>query len=245
MGKNGTGKSTLLYLMSGLLRPDGGQILFKGMDVSRQSPKVLSDMYLLPEEFMLPSVRIKEFIRLNAPFYPRFSEEILRNCLRDFGLSADIHLGELSMGQKKKVHMCFALATNTSLLLLDEPTNGLDIPSKSQFRKVLASGMNDEKTIVISTHQVLDIDKILDHVVIIDGTELLLNQPINKVLEKLFFAEKEVNAPVDGALYIQPSMYGNSVIVPNVTGEESTLNLELLFNALLTEREKIQQLFNE
>ncbi len=245
LGKNGTGKSTLLYLMSGLLRPDGGQILFKGMDVSRQSPKVLSDMYLLPEEFMLPSVRIKEFIRLNAPFYPRFSEEILRNCLRDFGLSADIHLGELSMGQKKKVHMCFALATNTSLLLLDEPTNGLDIPSKSQFRKVLASGMNDEKTIVISTHQVLDIDKILDHVVIIDGTELLLNQPINKVLEKLFFAEKEVNAPVDGALYIQPSMYGNSVIVPNVTGEESTLNLELLFNALLTEREKIQQLFNE
>ena len=194
LGKNGTGKSTLLYLMSGLLRPDGGQILFKGMDVSRQSPKVLSDMYLLPEEFMLPSVRIKEFIRLNAPFYPRFSEEILRNCLRDFGLSADIHLGELSMGQKKKVHMCFALATNTSLLLLDEPTNGLDIPSKSQFRKVLASGMNDEKTIVISTHQVLDIDKILDHVVIIDGTELLLNQPINKVLEKLFFAEKEVNA---------------------------------------------------
>lgn len=245
LGKNGTGKSTLLYLMSGLLRPDGGQILFKGMDVSRQSPKVLSDMYLLPEEFMLPSVRIKEFIRLNAPFYPRFSEEILRNCLRDFGLSADIHLGELSMGQKKKVHMCFALATNTSLLLLDEPTNGLDIPSKSQFRKVLASGMNDEKTIVISTHQVLDIDKILDHVVIIDGTELLLNQPINKVLEKLFFAEKEVNAPVDGALYIQPSMYGNSVIVPNVTGEESTLNLELLFNALLTERETIQQLFNE
>ena len=109
----------------------------------------------------------------------------------------------------------------------------------------MASGMNDEKTIVISTHQVLDIDKILDHVVIIDGTELLLNQPINKVLEKLFFAEKEVNAPVDGALYIQPSMYGNSVIVPNVTGEESTLNLELLFNALLTEREKIQQLFNE
>ncbi len=245
LGKNGTGKSTLLYLMCGLLRPKKGSILFKGVDVWRHCPDLLSDMYLLPEEFMLPSLRLKEFVCLNAPFYPRFSDEILRSCLRDFNLDSDIHLGELSMGQKKKVRMSFALATNTRLLLMDEPTNGLDIPSKSQFRKVMATGMNDEKTVVISTHQVRDVDRILDHIIVIDEAELLLNQSVSKVMEKLFFAEQEVNAPANEALYMQPSVYGNSVILPNATGEDSVLNLEILFNALFEAREKIQRLFNE
>ena len=244
LGKNGTGKSTLLYLMAGLLRPQSGQILYKGVEVTKRYPETLQDMFLVPEEFALPNVSLKQYVQLNAPFYPHFSDELLKACLRDFDMNEDIHLGELSMGQKKKAFMCFALATNTSLLLMDEPSNGLDIPSKSQFRKVIASGMTDDKAVVISTHQVRDIDSLLDHVLIMDGSRLLLNESVASICDRLYFAEQGMNEPTDDALYVQPSVQGNSVILPNTYHEDSKLNLEVLFNATLAEREKIQQIFN-
>ena len=244
LGKNGTGKSTLLYLMAGLLRPQTGNVLYKGVDVKKRYPDTLQDMFLVPEEFALPNVSLKQYVKLNAPFYPNFSDELLNVCLRDFDMNVDIHLGELSMGQKKKAFMCFALATNTSLLMMDEPTNGLDIPSKSQFRKVIASGMSDDKAVIISTHQVRDIDSLLDHVLIMDGSKLLLNESVSTICEKLYFAEQGMNEPTEGALYVQPSVQGNSVILPNEYGEDSKLNLEVLFNAMLAERERMQQMFN-
>ena len=244
LGKNGTGKSTLLYLMAGLLRPQSGQVLYKGAEVTKRYPNILQDMFLVPEEFALPNVSLKQYVKLNAPFYPNFSDELLRSCLRDFDMNEDIHLGELSMGQKKKAFMCFALATNTSLLMMDEPSNGLDIPSKSQFRKVIASGMTDDKAVIISTHQVRDIDSLLDHVLIMEGSELLLNESVASICEKLYFAEQGMNEPTDDALYVQPSVQGNSVILPNTYGEESKMNLEVLFNAMLAERVKMQQMFN-
>ena len=244
LGKNGTGKSTLLYLMAGLLRPQTGNVLYKGVDVKKRYPDTLQDMFLVPEEFSLPNVSLKQYVKLNAPFYPNFSDELLNACLRDFDMNEDIHLGELSMGQKKKAFMCFALATNTSLLMMDEPTNGLDIPSKSQFRKVIASGMSDDKAVIISTHQVRDIDSLLDHVLIMDGSKLLLNESVSTICEKLYFAEQGINEPTEGALYVQPSVQGNSVILPNEYGEDSKMNLEVLFNAMLAERERMQQMFN-
>ena len=244
LGKNGTGKSTLLYLMAGMLRPQTGKVLYKGDDVLKRNPILLQDMFLVPEEFALPNVSLKQYVKLNAPFYPNFSDELLRNCLCDFDMNEDIHLGELSMGQKKKAFMCFALATNTSLLMMDEPSNGLDIPSKSQFRKVIASGMSDDKAVIISTHQVRDIDSLLDHVLIMDGSQLLLNESVASICEKLYFAEQGMNEPTDDALYVQPSVQGNSVILPNTYGEDSKLNLEVLFNAMLAERVKMQAMFN-
>ena len=244
LGKNGTGKSTLLYLMAGLLRPQTGKVYYKGVDVTLRKPTTLQDMFLVPEEFALPNVSMKQYVKLNAPFYPHFSDELLKACLRDFDMNEDIHLGELSMGQKKKAFMCFALATNTSLLMMDEPSNGLDIPSKSQFRKVIASGMTDDKAVIISTHQVRDIDSLLDHVLIMDGSELLLNESVATICEKLYFAEQGMNEPTDGALYVQPSVQGNSVILPNESYEESKMNLEVLFNAILAERVKMQSMFN-
>ena len=245
LGKNGTGKSTLLYLMTGLLRPQAGRVLYKGVDVSMRYPLTLQDMFLVPEEFALPSVSLKQYLCDGTPFYPNFSNELLSTCLRDFDMNEDIHLGELSMGQKKKAFMCFALATNTSLLVMDEPSNGLDIPSKSQFRKVIASGMTDEKSVIISTHQVRDIDSLLDHVVIIDGTRVLLNASVKTICDKVYFAEQGMNEPTDTALYVQPSVQGNSVIFPNTENEETNLNLEVLFNAMLAEREKMQTMFNK
>lgn len=245
LGKNGTGKSTLLYIICGLLKPSHGNVTIKGIDIRKRLPQTLSDIYLVPEEFDLPNLSMKQFVKLNSGFYPDFSNETLNTCLNDFDLGMDINLGELSMGQKKKAYMCFALATNTSLLLMDEPTNGLDIPSKSQFRKVIASGMTDEKTIIISTHQVRDIDRLLDHITIIDGTEVLLDKSVKEITDRLYFCEQSMNEPTDGVLFIQPSVQGNSIIMENIFGEENPMNLEVLFNAILAERNKIQEVFNK
>ncbi|MBR4996868.1 MAG: ABC transporter ATP-binding protein [Bacteroidaceae bacterium] len=244
LGKNGTGKSTLLYLITGLLHPQQGTVLFKDEEVRRRLPSTLSDMYIVPEEFELPSMTMKQYVKLNAPFYPNFSEEQLTQNLALFDFDENIHLGNLSMGQKKKAYMCFALAANTSLLVMDEPTNGLDIPSKSEFRRLIASNMTDEKTIIISTHQVRDIDSLLDHIVIIDQSSVLLNASNADICRRLLFTELPMSEPTDGALYVQPSVSGNSAILPNEYDEESRMNLELLFNGVLAEREKFAQVFN-
>lgn len=198
LGKNGTGKSTLLYLMMGLLRPQKGIVTVDGIDTTLRRPEVLSEMFLVPEEYDLPAISLSSYVKAIKPFYPRFSEDLLKQCLANFEMSTDINLGELSMGQKKKVYMSIALAANTRYLLMDEPTNGLDILSKSQFRKVVIEGMSEDKTIIISTHQVHDVELLLDHVCIIERNKVLLNEPLVEKdqainLEELFI--KTVQTP--------------------------------------------------
>ena len=244
LGKNGAGKSTLLYLMSGLLTPKNGKVMFHDTDVRRRLPVTLQDMFLVPEEFELPSVSLVSYVELNGPFYPRFSKEDMVKYLHFFEMDMDADLGALSMGQKKKIFMSFALATNTSLLLMDEPTNGLDIPGKSQFRKFLASGMSDDKTIVISTHQVRDIDKVLDHVLIMDNSRVLLDESTASICSKLFFLKSDDRELAATALYTLPSVQGNFLMLPNTEGEESEINLELLFGAVLAEPGKIAEMFH-
>ena len=244
LGRNGAGKSTLLYLIAGLLTPKKGKIVFHDINVRSRLPMTLQDMFLVPEEFELPSIPLKKYIELNAPFYPNFSKEDMHKYLHCFEMDMDVNLGALSMGQKKKVFMSFALASNTSLLLMDEPTNGLDIPGKSQFRKFLASGMSDDKTIVISTHQVRDIDKVLDHVLIMDNSRVLLDESTASVCSKLFFLESDDRELAATALYTLPSVQGNFLMLPNTEGEESEINLELLFGAVLAEPGKIAEMFH-
>lgn len=244
LGKNGVGKSTLLYLMCGLLTPKHGRVMYHGVDTRRRLPETLRDVFLVPEEFDLPAVSLVQFVELNSPFYPNFSKEDMMTYLHLFEMDWNIHLGGLSMGQKKKVFMSFALATHTSLLLMDEPTNGLDIMAKSQFRKFIASGMSDERTIVISTHQVRDIDNVLDHVVIMNNSCVLLDESIVCVTERLAFVESDSPALAEEALYKLPSVQGNSLLLPNREGVETKLNLELLFGAVLANPEKIKELFH-
>lgn len=243
LGKNGAGKSTLLYLMSGLLTPRNGRVVYHDTDVRRRLPVTLQDMFLVPEEFELPPVSLVSYVELNSPFYTRFSKEDMIRNLHYFDMDIDINLGALSMGQKKKVFMSFALATNTSLLLMDEPTNGLDIPGKSQFRKFMASGMSDDKTVVISTHQVRDIDKVLDHVLIMDDSRVLLDESTSNICDKLYFMESDDRELAKTALFAIPSIQGNFLMLPNKEGEESDINLELLFNATLAAPEEIARLF--
>lgn len=244
LGKNGAGKSTLLYLMSGLLTPKHGKVIYHDVDVRRRLPITLQDMFLVPEEFELPAISLVSYVELNSPFYPRFSKEDMMRYLHFFEMEQDINLSALSMGQKKKVFMSFALATNTSLLLMDEPTNGLDIPGKSQFRKFIASGMSDDKTIVVSTHQVRDIDKILDHVLIMDNKHVMLDASTTDICRKLLFVESDNRELAQKALYALPSVQGNYLMLPNADGEESEINLELLFGAALSSPGKIADIFH-
>ena len=196
LGKNGTGKSTLLSLTMGLLRPWKGHICWQGEDTSLRRPETLADIFIVPEEYDLPHIGLNDYIRALAPMYPRFSKEVLDRCLDGFEMPREVALGSLSMGQKKKVYMCMALATGCRLLLLDEPTNGLDIPSKSLFRKVIAGNLGEDQTIIISTHQVRDVERLLDHVTMIDQNRVVVNDRMSNLfgddesidLERLFLA---------------------------------------------------------
>lgn len=244
LGKNGAGKSTLLYLIAGLLTPNEGEVLFNGINTRRRHPNTLQEIFIVPEEFDLPSIPLLEFIKTNAPLYPRFSVDDMARYLQLFDMSIDTNLGALSMGQKKKVYMAFALATNTTLLLMDEPTNGLDIPSKSQFRKLIAAGMNDDRNIIISTHQVRDIDQLLDHIIIINNNEVLLNHNTYEITQKLVFMNTDTRQASAEALYAQTSAFGCSVILPNNNNIESELNLETLFNFATENPDAINNIFN-
>lgn len=234
LGKNGMGKSTLLYLISGLLRPQSGSVAIDGVETSRRLPGVLSEMFLVPEEFYLPDVSLEAYVRTNARFYPRFSREVLDACLADFDMPSSLRLGRLSMGQKKKVYMSFALAAGTRLLLMDEPTNGLDIPSKSLFRRVVARHMTDERTLIISTHQVHDVEQMLDHLLLIGRKGILLDASVSDVCNRYSFELRQPGEPQDDVIYAEPSFNGNMVMARRKPDSpESQLNLELLFNAVV------------
>lgn len=233
LGKNGTGKSTLLYLIAGLLRPSHGTVSIDGILSSARRPEVLQDLFIVPEEFDMPPMSLDQYVRIHKPFYPNFSQEVLENCLKDFEMPTVMKLQSLSMGQKKKVFMSFALASGTRLLLMDEPTNGLDIPSKMQFRRVVANNMTDDRTLIISTHQVHDVESLLDHILILSQSQLLLDASVGDICDRYSFEYRTPGSANDDVLYSEPSVQGNAVICPRKENmDETPLNLELLFNAV-------------
>lgn len=246
LGPNGAGKSTLLYLISGLLTPKSGEVKFNGVNTRLRLPETLNDIFIVPEELTLPAVKLDSYVKMNAPFYPRFSYEDMQRNLATFevGDIARYKLSSLSMGQKKKIFMCFALACNTSLLLMDEPTNGLDIPGKAAFRRFIASSASDDKIIIISTHQVRDIDRILDHVIIMDEHRLLLNESINAITDRLAFLATADKDLIARALVAQPGIGGAQIVIENDGLFDTEVNLESLFELATTRRDIINALFN-
>ena len=234
LGKNGTGKSTMLYLAAGLLRPKGGNVTAEGVPTQSRRPETLREIFLVPEEFDLPEVSLRTYVQLNAPFYPTFREDILARCLKSFELGDDLNIGRLSMGQKKKVYISFALAAGTKYLLMDEPTNGLDIPSKKVFREVIAREMTEERVMIISTHQVRDVEQLIDHVVIVNDGTVMLNASTAEIESRLRFEQRAVGSDLSDALFVQQTMRGIELICPNSGNDETPIDLELLFNALQT-----------
>ena len=246
LGPNGAGKSTLLYLMAGLLTPLSGRVTLDGCDTRLRCPSTLSEIIIVPEEFDLPSIKLSSYVKINAPYYPRFSADDMKRHLDMFGLDADPALGSLSMGQKKKVFMAFALACNTRVLLMDEPTNGLDIPGKSVFRRFIASNMDDSRIVVISTHQVRDVDNLLDHIIMIDTHKLVCSAPVSLIAERLSFTTTSNPEIISKALYVQPTLSGTNVVLPNDGTDDTRVDMEMFFQLALEKPQLLnQQLFKE
>jgi ABC-2 type transport system ATP-binding protein len=242
LGKNGAGKSTLLKNFTGLLFPTGGELLVNGFVPKKRLPSFLQTIYFIPEEVYVPSLTMDGYKRLFAPFYPLFNEEQFYGYLEMLEVQDKGKLNTFSFGQQKKFIIAFALACNTRILLLDEPTNGLDIPSKIKFRKLIASVFTEDKMIFISTHQIRDLDNLIDNVIIVDNGELLLQASIAEIEKKLSF--KVVDEMTDDVLYADSSLKGYTVVMQNRTSEESKVNLEYLFNAVTENPVKAKSIFN-
>ncbi|MEM9675940.1 MAG: ABC transporter ATP-binding protein [Bacteroidota bacterium] len=244
LGKNGAGKSSLLRIMAGLLYPTQGRVEILGYEPRKRKPAFLQQLYFIPEEVYLPSVSIEKYIKVQSPFYPKFDLAQFRYYLTELDVTYDSRIPNLSFGQRKKVLFAFALACNTDILIMDEPTNGLDIPSKKQFRKLLASALREHQLMLISTHQVRDLDNLIDSVIVLEDREILLSQSLDRVSEQLRFATLSETKNDQRVLYAEPSLQGYTVVMENQEQQESKVDLERLFNAATQNPDRIRQLFN-
>jgi len=244
LGKNGEGKSTLLKLISGLDFPKSGSIETLGFNPTKRNPDMLQEIFFLPEELPQLALSIANYEKVYAPFYPNFSTEQFNAYLKEFDITDKTSkLNKLSHGQKKKVFIAFGLATNTKLLLMDEPTNGLDIPSKGQFRRMVASAIDENRCLIISTHQVHDLDSLIDSIIVMEKHKIVFNQPIENITKKLLFRVADRNEKDESVIYSEDTLRGLYQVCENTTGEESKLDIELLFNAILTDNNRIQKAF--
>jgi ABC-2 type transport system ATP-binding protein len=244
LGKNGEGKSTLLKLISGLVFPKAGSIDTMGFNPVNRKPEMLREIYFLPEELPQLTLSIENYEKVYAPFYPNFNSEQFNSYLKEFDIdNKKFMLNKLSHGQKKKVFVAFGLATNTKLLLMDEPTNGLDIPSKGQFRRMVASNIDENRCLIISTHQVHDLDSLIDNIIVMEKHKIVFNQPIEAITKKLFFRVAERSEKDESVIYSEDTLRGLYQVCENKTGEESKLDIELLFNAVIINPTEISKLF--
>ncbi|TAN18734.1 MAG: ABC transporter ATP-binding protein [Chitinophagaceae bacterium] len=243
LGKNGAGKSTLLKNFIGLLFPTQGELLVNGFVPKKRLPSFLQTIYFIPEEVYVPSLTINGYKKLFAPFYPMFNEDQFHDYLELLDVHDKGKLKTFSFGQQKKFIIAFALACNTKILLLDEPTNGLDIPSKIKFRKLISSVFTEDKMIFISTHQIRDLDNLIDNVIIVDNGRLLLQASIAEIEKRLSFKMVDQMPDESDVLYADSALRGYSVVMQNKTGEESKVNLEYLFNAVTGNPAKAKSIF--
>lgn len=242
LGLNGAGKTTLLNLATGMLFPESGSCLFNGIEVRNRSPKVLSELFIVPEQFDLPKLTGEMYTKIHQPFYPKFDEPLLHNILSEFEVDSSKKLPELSFGQRKKFLIAFSIASNSSMLIFDEPTNGLDIPSKSQFRKVIASLDFEERCILISTHQVRDLGMMLDHIIVLKEGTIVFNQSVEQVTKNLSFKKIEAESS-DQYIYGEQALGGFHAILPATNDVNSDLDMELLFNGIIQKTENINKQF--
>ncbi len=231
LGKNGEGKSTLLKLISGMVWPRSGEVVSLGAKPTRREPSFLAQLYYLPEEIYSPNVTIDAYVKIFAPFYSAFSHVDFDAYIEEFQLERNRKISAMSLGQKKKFSIAFGLACNTRLLIMDEPTNGLDIPSKSQFRRIVARVATTDRIVIISTHQVRDLDNLIDNIIILDQGRIVINNTIEEISERLSF-----RALTDGevAIYEESGVINRCGIVANDGGEYSKVDIEMLFNATIT-----------
>ena len=241
LGCNGIGKTTLLKLICGIMRPNSGEVRVDGLDPMARTPQMFSELMIIPEEFDLPNLSLERYATMMKPFYPRFDYGSMRRYAEELKVNTEDKLHSMSMGQRKKAYIAFALACNVRTLLMDEPTNGLDIPSKSIFRRLLASYVDESRMVIISTHQVADVESLLDNIVILDNEGVALAATTTDICSKLKFGRAKEE---DSVLYKEMTIAGEMAVMANPNEEDTQLNIELLFNAVTANRASINELFN-
>lgn len=241
LGSNGVGKTTLLKMLCGLLSPSKGRIEVLGENPARRRASLYGRIFVVPEEFDLPAVKFRTFVRTTAPLYPDFSHEMLAHAVEVMEVDMDSRLTALSMGQRKRALLAFALACNVRLLIMDEPTNGLDIPAKAAFRRLVSEYAAGGRTVIVSTHQVRDVEMLIDEVVILDRRGVLLHESLSRVAQRLTFGSVEKAE----AVYAEESLQGTVGVAQNLSDTESRIDLELLFEAAVHDPERLQRIFNQ
>ncbi len=234
LGKNGAGKTTLLKILSGQLFIDEGKTTALGENPQKRTPSLLSEIFYLPEEFPLPKMKGSEYLKVRAPFYPKFDHNEFARFCEEFDIDLEKRLDQMSLGQKKKVLLSFGLASNTAILILDEPTNGLDIPSKRQFRQIVASAMTENRTFIISTHQVRDMENLIDPIIILHDGSVIFNDTVASVSEKYVLDLVTEEPDKDKAFYTEKVLGGWMVLNERTDDSDGKpLDLETLFNVIV------------
>jgi ABC-2 type transport system ATP-binding protein len=241
-GLNGAGKTTLLNLISGMLFPASGHCTIAGEDTMQRSPEIMNRLFIMPEQFELPEMTGEKFTELHNLFYPRFNDNLFKNCLEEFEVNLSKKLPELSYGQQKKFLIAFAIGTETELLIFDEPTNGLDIPSKSQFRKIVAALDFDSRCVLISTHQARDLGSMIDHITVLKDGSVVFNHSLNEVINRLSI-QKISEEDSRSYLYGEEVLGGIRAILPSSGSNSEEFDLELLFNGIIQKTDEINQQF--
>lgn len=246
LGKNGEGKTTLLKLIAGQLMCKKDSINVMGYDPSLRQVDFLQNIYMLPEQQEYPPTRVCDYYDIIGAFYPNYSRELAIEILNEFGLDEQRKFKQMSQGECKKAVISFAFAVRTPILLLDEPTNGLDITGKSIFRRLLIRYASEEQFVIISTHQIRDLEQVIDQLLILNNNEIVCNEPILKLMEK-FSIDSISPYNKDKAIYSEPTVGGEMGVFERKDGDEEDENfsLELFFSALLQSPEKVQCILNQ
>lgn len=241
-GRNGSGKSTLLKLLAGLLFPQKGTIGVLGFSPAKRHPDFLAQIYIVPEEFHLPNLTASQLAKSQAVFYPKFSHEAFAEYLAIFEISDNHSFDEMSLGQKKKAAMSFALATFTPILLLDEPTNGLDIIGRDQFKLIMSRAEQRERLVLISTHQAHDLERIMSHILFIDSATLALSATMAELSTALVMGVAQDANELSGfadVIYSETMGLQYAYVARNNSGMKSPVHLELLYKALSLQKDGI------
>ena len=242
LGENGVGKTTLLTLLAGLKKPQTGSIEVDGEKPFNRKPSFLTNIYYLSDEVPAMRKTANRFALEHGQFWVNFDMNKFNEVMQVLENDVTKRMDEMSYGQLKKTYISFALACNARYLFMDEPTNGLDIPSKAQFRKAVTKYTSDESTLLISTHQVRDLETIIDPIIILDRKDVLMNASLDEITQKLFFDYSTTIDPE--ALYSELIPGGCIQVMENKTGMESKVNLEALFNTVHKHKDLIKELFN-
>ena len=242
LGENGVGKTTLLTLLCGLKKVCSGSITTDGENPFDRTPTLLQNQFYLPDEVLPVAMKAECFAKERGAFWPDYDHAKFLEIMKEFENDPAKKMNQMSAGQLKKTYISLALACGCKYIFMDEPTNGLDIPSKTQFRSAIMKYTSDDSTIVISTHQVRDLENIIDPIMILDRQDVLLNASVEEITSKLYFDYGTQLHPE--SLYSEQLPGGFIQVRPNTTGEDSKINVEALFNAVHKNKELIKGMFN-